>query len=126
MKLNAAAFQAAYTATGVVREVEKFISSETERAALVGQPRPRSYDEKGRALVDLEIIRVVERFGKPATEVVAVRLPESTETKALQPGLVQFVGLSVDVYPKDGRLIERWSADGIASAGTTRRAGGEA
>jgi len=120
---NSETFETAYTATGVVREVEKFLG-EADRAALLGQPRPRAYDDAGHPLVDVELVRKVINFGQPATEIIAVRMAESPETKSLQPGPVRFSGLAVEVYAnKNGRLVEHWKAASVLSAASTRRAG---
>jgi len=120
---NQGLFTQAQQATGIVNPVLKFLT-EQERAALrPGDPHPRAYDDQGRALVEVECVRQLVEFGKVRTDVFGVRLHESPETASIQPGPITFANLSVDVFAKGGRLVERWMADGVAPT-TGRRSGG--
>ena len=103
-----------YQTTGIVTLVEKFLSRE-EREALGDNPVPRQLDEFGRPLVDVECQRRGQHFGKPATEIYTVRVPETPEVLALGPGPVTFTDLTLNVWVKDGHLAERWSATGIVT-----------
>jgi len=110
---SAETFNNAHQATGIVTPVEDYLTAEQRKALPIDAPRPRYHDDKERLCVDIECIRRIEKFGRPTTEVYTVRVPESPEAYTLEPGPVQFIGLSVNVYPKDKYLTERWSAEGF-------------
>lgn len=117
MKLSATTFADHHQATGIVTLAEKFLTTEERAALATDAPRPRELNEAGHPLVDVECLRVVDRWGRRATEVYAVRVPEAPAVLAVQPGPVQFTGLAVDVYVSSGQLRSKWTADGIAGRG---------
>lgn len=115
-----------YTATGLTSEPTVFMSAE-ERQKLEGKPAPRQTvsDTDSRLTLDVECLRTVEIFGEKRTEVFAVRLPDTPETRAaIKPGPVSFENLRVAVSAMNvgNRAALRcyYSADGLATAGGRR------
>lgn len=117
MRISAASLTEARQATGNVAPVEKFLTAD-ERAALpAGAARPREVDDQGRYLVAVECLMPTEVFGRAKTEVIEVRVPETPDVLAVQPGPVRFRGLAVEVRPgKGGGIRYYWSADGIETS----------
>lgn len=104
----------ARTATGIVADVEQYLTAEQRAALPDGAARPRATDDQGRYLVDIECLMPTEEFGRPKTEIIRVRVPDAPEARAIQPGPVRFRGLAVEVRPvKGGGVRYYWSADGI-------------
>lgn len=115
-----------YQATGLTTEPTQFLSAE-ERRALDGKPAPRQTvsDTDARLALDIECSRIVENFGERKTEIFAVRVPDTPETRsAIKPGPVSFenlrVAVSAQMVGNRAALRCYYSADGLAS-GSGRR-----
>lgn len=122
MHITAETFTTSQPVTGVVEPVYEYMTSEQRQALPAGANPPQATDDNGRPLVEVEFMQTFTEYGRRRTEVFRVRVPESPEVLAIQPGSVTFVNLAVDVrVNKAGKLAAYWAAEGIAAPARAAR-----
>jgi hypothetical protein len=92
-------------AAGTVRSVEKF-----------GERGVQDTNDAGQPLWEIDVLVPGMSFGKPTTDIVAVRVPSPTEPKVAQYQPVNFERPEVSFYASKGVLRTNLSAAGIAAS----------
>lgn len=109
---SAETLAAPFTYTGVSTEVTEFWDRAT-REANPGKNPPVKTNEHGVPLLSLDFMRIEEVFGRPQTVVFQVQLPKNAVPNDLEPGQYSLVNASVNVYARDSKIRESWSAEGL-------------
>jgi len=109
---SAETLAAPFTYTGVCAEVTEFWDRAT-REANPGKNPPVKTDANGVPLLSLDFMRIEEVFGRPQTIVFQVQFPKTAVPGDLEPGRYSLINAVVNVYARDSKIRESWTAEGI-------------
>jgi hypothetical protein len=106
--------------TGVVAESADMQQAADKSWSNVGQ---RRCPDTGMPLWDVEVSMRQETWGRPSSVVAMVSVPAADAPVAGEYAPIRFEGLRVTVtLSRSKSLVERWAADGIASAASAASA----
>lgn len=78
-----------------------------------GKEPPAKTDNNGIPLLSLDFMRIEEVFGRPQTIVFQVQFPKTSVPSDLESGRYSLINAVVNVYARDSKIRESWTAEGI-------------
>lgn len=111
-QFSAETLAAPFTYTGAFSPVTEFWDRET-RDENPGKEPPAKTDNNGIPLLSLDFMRIEEVFGRPQTVVFQVQIPKTEVPDDLEPGRYSLINATVNVYARDSKIRESWTAEGI-------------